>query len=52
MEKIRKEIHLPSEIIKDLKIIAANADKSVKRYLEDLVVQDVQAQTKKIGRTS
>ena len=50
MEKIRKEIHLPSDIIRDLKIIAANADKSVKKYMEDLVAQDVQVQIRKISK--
>ncbi|HTH55503.1 MAG TPA: hypothetical protein VL728_05615 [Cyclobacteriaceae bacterium] len=44
MEKIRKEIHLPPQIVKDLKIVAAHADKSVKKYMEDLVVHDVKLQ--------
>jgi len=50
MEKIRKEIHLPQQIIRDLKIVAAHSDKSVKKYMEDVVVQDVQSQMTKINK--
>ena len=51
MEKIRKEIHLPSQIIRDLKIVAAHADKSVKKYMEDLIIHDIKSQIIKIGKT-
>lgn len=50
MDKIRKEIHLPSEMLRELKIVAAHADKSVKKYIEDLVVHDVRFQIRKINR--
>lgn len=40
-EKIRKQIDLEKEIIKELKILAAHADKDVKNYLQDLVIQHV-----------
>ena len=50
MEKIRKEIHLPSQIIRDLKIVAAHSDKSVKKYMEDLVMRDVQSQITKLSK--
>jgi hypothetical protein len=40
-EKIRKQIDLDREIIKELKILAAHADKDVKNYLQDLVIQHV-----------
>jgi hypothetical protein len=40
-DKIRKQIDLDREIIKDLKILAAHADKDVKNYLQDLVIQHV-----------
>lgn len=49
MEKIRKEIHLPSQVIKDLKIVAAHADTSAKKYMEDLVLRDVKIQIVKIN---
>lgn len=49
MEKIRKEIHLPSHMIKDLRIIAAQSDKSPKKYIEDLIVREVQMQIIKIN---
>ncbi|MBI1767604.1 MAG: hypothetical protein HYR67_04425 [Bacteroidetes bacterium] len=47
-EKLRKEIHLPKDILKDLKIVAAYADKSVKKYMEDLVIQDVKGKAPKL----
>jgi hypothetical protein len=50
MEKIRKEIHLPSLIVKDLKIVAAYADKSVKKYMEDLVLHEIKSQMVKINK--
>ncbi len=40
-EKIRKQIDLDKEVIRELKILAAHADKDVKNYLQDLVVQHV-----------
>jgi hypothetical protein len=40
-EKIRKQIDLEKEVIKELKILAAHADKDVKNYLQDLVIQHV-----------
>ncbi len=48
MEKIRKEIHLPSEMVLELKIVAVNIDKSVKRFMEDLIVYEVKMQIAKI----
>jgi hypothetical protein len=40
-DTIRKQIDLEKEIIKELKILAAHADKDVKNYLQDLVIQHV-----------
>ena len=51
-DKFRKEIHLPKEILKDLKIVAAYADKSVKKYMEDLVIQDVKGKAHKLQKNS
>jgi hypothetical protein len=51
-EKFRKEIHLPKEILKDLKIVAAYADKSVKKYMEDLIIQDVRVKASKFSRNN
>jgi hypothetical protein len=50
MEKIRKEIHLPLQIVKDLKIVAAQADKSAKKYIEDLILNDVRLQMMRINK--
>jgi hypothetical protein len=50
MEKIRKEIHLPELMLKDLKIVAAHADKSVKKYMEDIILSEVKLQMVKINK--
>jgi hypothetical protein len=50
MEKIRKEIHLPTQILKDLKIVAAQADKSAKKYMEDLILGEVRVQIVRINK--
>jgi hypothetical protein len=50
MEKIRKEIHLPLEMAIELKIVAAYRDKSVKKFMEDLIVYEVKTQIAKINR--
>jgi hypothetical protein len=47
-DKFRKEIHLPKDILKELKIVAAYTDKSVKKYMEDLIIQDVKMKTAKL----
>ena len=52
LEKFRKEIHLPKEILKDLKIVAAYADKSVKKYMEELIIQDVKTKAPKLSKVS
>jgi hypothetical protein len=49
-EKFRKEIHLPKEILKDLKIVAAYADKSVKKYMEELIIQDVKTKAIRLSK--
>jgi len=49
-EKFRKEIHLPKDILKDLKIVAAYADKSVKKYMEELIIQDVRTKVPKLSK--
>jgi hypothetical protein len=51
-EKFRKEIHLPKEILKDLKIVAAYADKSVKKYMEELIIEDVRVKATKLSKIS
>jgi hypothetical protein len=50
MEKVRKEVHLPSQIIRDLKMVADQADKSAKKYMEDLVLQEVRLQMLRINK--
>jgi hypothetical protein len=47
---LRKQIDLPKETIKDLKIVAAYSDKSVKKYMEDLIINDVKDRIKKIKK--
>jgi hypothetical protein len=50
MEKFRKEIHLPKQILKDLKLVAAHADKSVKKYMEDIILNDIKLRIEKISK--
>lgn len=38
---MRKLIDIPDEIVKPLKILAINADKDLKNYIQDLLVQHV-----------
>jgi hypothetical protein len=51
-DRIRKEIQLPKDILKDLKIVAAYSDKSVKKYMEDLIIQDVKAKSLRLAKNS
>jgi len=50
MDKIRKEVHLPLPVVKDLKVVAAHADKSVKKYMEDLILGEVKVQMARINK--
>ena len=45
---MRKEIIIPDILIKDLKKVAFHHDKSVKKYMEDVVINDIKEKTKKI----
>lgn len=42
-EIIRKQIDLPKETVKELKVLAAYADSNVKKYIETIVIQHVKA---------
>jgi hypothetical protein len=37
-------------MVNDLKMVAANADKSVKKFMEDLVLHEVRMQIQKIKK--
>jgi hypothetical protein len=39
---LRKLIDLPRPIVKELKQLALDSDKSLKRYIEDVIVQEVE----------
>jgi hypothetical protein len=39
---LRKLIDLPRPIIKDLKKLAVDADKSLKKYIEEVIVNEVE----------
>ena len=39
---VRKLIDLPKSIIRDLKILALESDKSLKSYLQDLIITEVE----------
>jgi len=47
---IRKQIDLTDETIKGLKILAAFNDTNPKKYIENLVVQHVKANSNKVER--
>jgi len=38
---MNKILNVPDELVKDIKILAAMKDKSVKKYLEDIVTEVV-----------
>lgn len=44
---MRKNIDIPDEIVKDLKKLAVDADKDLKNYIQDLLVQHVKKGKKK-----
>jgi hypothetical protein len=47
---MRKEINLPNELLKDLKTVAFHADKTVKKYMEDVVIQKIKEDMKRIKK--
>jgi hypothetical protein len=44
---MKKLVDIPQELIKDLKILAAHADKDVKNYLQDLIIEHIKKNKKK-----
>jgi len=44
---MRKLIDIPDELVKDLKILAAHADKDVKNYLQDFIIEHIKKNKKK-----
>ena len=44
---MRKNIDIPDEIVKDLKKMAVDADKDLKNYIQDLLVEHVKKHKKK-----
>jgi hypothetical protein len=44
---MRKLIDIPDELVKDLRILAAHADKDVKNYIQDLLVEHIKKNKKK-----
>lgn len=45
---MRKIIDIPDEIVKDLKILAVKADKDLKNYIQDLLIQHVRDDKNKV----
>lgn len=52
MEKIRKEIHLPSTVVKALARVAAMVGKTPKKYMEDLIVDKTKSRIDEIKKQS
>ena len=44
---MRKLIYIEPEILKDLKVLAAKADKPVKHYIESVITEHVKKATSK-----
>jgi mRNA-degrading endonuclease RelE of RelBE toxin-antitoxin system len=44
---MRKNIDIPDEIVKDLKKLAVDADKDLKNYIQELLVEHVKKAKKK-----
>jgi hypothetical protein len=44
---MRKLIDIPNDLVKDLRILAAHADKDVKNYVQDLVIEHIKKNKKK-----
>ena len=49
---MRKEVIIPDALIKDLKKLAFHADKTVKKYMEDVIISDIKEKTKKLADSS
>ena len=47
---MRKQVDIQDDLLKDLKIVAAHADKSVKKWLEDLIANAIREQAKKLKK--
>lgn len=46
-ELIRKELHIPPDVLKQYKILAANADKSPKEFMEDVLIAHIKPKKSK-----
>lgn len=44
---MRKLIDIPDDLVKDLRILAAHADKDVKNYIQDLLIEHIKKHKKK-----
>lgn len=44
---MRKLIDIPDELVKDLKILAVHADKNVKTYIQNLIIEHIKRNKKK-----
>jgi hypothetical protein len=51
MEKIRKEIHLPQNVIKALAKVAAASGKTTKKYMEELVIKETKIQIERLTKS-
>jgi hypothetical protein len=43
---MRKLIDIPDDLVKDLKILAVHADKDLKTYIQDLIIEHVKKKKK------
>jgi hypothetical protein len=47
---MRKQIDLPDDLLRDLKLLAMSVDKSVKKFMEDLIINHIKENIRKIKR--
>lgn len=45
-QRIRKELHIPPETLKEYKLLAITADKSPKEVMEDVLIAHVKSKKK------
>lgn len=45
-QRVRKELHIPPETLKEFKLLAVAADKSPKEVMEDVLIAHVKSQKK------
>jgi hypothetical protein len=51
MDKVRKEVRLSKQTVRELKVVAGLSAKSPKKYIEELIIENIKSQIAKINGT-